>query len=354
MTSVRYLLFFAFLACTKQKKEADKTAYFQAKIASIEDKASWEGSVRAANRMELRASKKTKIAKVLVTEGQKVKKGQLLIEVDTTDDKKKQTEFSDKLSSALIDIKSAELGLTFAQKVSQRKEKLAAKGIVPQKDLDEAQKQLETALSGKKSKDLELQKLHRDAEAAQKEMKSANFYAPLEGIVTNLAKADPYSELRPGQTLAIISDPAHLAFYTEIEENFISKLHVGDTVTIFLDAFPEKSILAKISMLNLGGLEGSSTMVNKYQMQALFDAKGLTIQDGFRGKVEIVFQKKNQAILVPLSALKMHDGKEFLLVANSPKGSAISTSVKTGVKNALETEILEGLKENQFVVVDLK
>ena len=340
--------------CTKQKKEMEKPTFFPAKVAAIEEKYSWEGSVRAANRIELRASKKTKIAKVLVTEGQKVKKGQLLIEVDTTDEKKKQIDFSDKLSASQIDIKSAELSLNFAEKVSKRKQTLAAKGIVPQKDLDEAQKQFETALSAKKSKDLELQKLHRDADAAQKEMKSANLYAPLDGIVSNLAKADPYSELRPGQTLAMISDPTHLAFYTEIEENFISRLKINESVDILLDSFPGKAIKGKISSVNLGSAEGATSLVNKYQFVAAFDGNGLAVQDGFRGKVEVVFQRKDKALLVPLSALKLNDGSEFLLVSSSPTGTGKPVAVKTGIKNDLEVEILQGLSENQFVMVETK
>lgn len=345
-------------SCTKTKNKSTELVYSTVPVreGALTDKQTWDGTVRASTRIELRTNRKVKIGKVLVREGEAVKKGQLIIEVDTTEDKKKIQDLSDRIAAASIDLKSTSLSLDFAKRISERKSKLSKRGIIAQKEQDEANKQLETAQSQKKSKNLEYAKLKREFEQASKDSNTAHFYAPIDGIVTNLVKADPYTELRPGQIVGVVSDPKKLAFYTEIEEGRVQRLKTGNAVTVVLDALPNTALPGKVSEINLSGSETQNTSqpVNKYMVKIEFKAPNEKIRDGFQGKSEIVFAQKPKTLAAPLEAVRYNAGKPFLLVASSKGAEPKPSPVQLGILTSEEAEILAGAAAKQLVVLEVK
>ncbi len=358
------LIFFVviFASCTNSEKKSGtgsdvKTAYFQVKRLPLIGKKTWRGVVRSANRVELRSERRTKVAKILVENYQTVKKGQLLIELDRTDAENKRRDLVAKVKSLEVERQASQIKWTHAKRSVERKRPLLEKGIIPQKDYEDSQRELSLTETDAKGKDLELEKAKRDVSELDTQLQSTSIFAPMSGVLSGLINIESGNEeVSAGQLLAVVSDPNNLALWIAVEEGSVHRLNVGTKMNVSLDAITGSSFAGTVLDINASanndGGRNISTRLKLYEVSVGFGVTQVQVREGLSGSATFQYENKVQAIAVPASALRSYQGKDALVVSAGASGSGEVRLVNTGIKTDNEVEILSGLSENEYVVVE--
>ncbi|MBI1860207.1 MAG: efflux RND transporter periplasmic adaptor subunit [Deltaproteobacteria bacterium] len=330
---MRSILLFTLLALVTCSKNSDSTAAtsggsngsfaatVKAKKGRIEQIVNLRGTVRSSNRIEMRAERKVKISKNRVKNFDPVKKGQILSEVDNSETETKVRELKDKSKTMELEFQSVKIKYSHAQKVLERKKALFDKGIIAQKEFDDANRDYRLSGSEIRAKELEMEKLGRDLAEANDQMKSSNFVSPMDGVVTGLVIPEGTgTEVQAGQSVATISDPDRLALWVGVEEGHLHKVKAEMSAEISLDSVPNETIKGKIISIGTTEIGGQAARVRTYEVGISFVQKGMAIREGYTGQAKSLFELKENVLTV-------------------------------GIRTDSEVEIVSGISENDTVYV---
>ena len=149
--------------------------------------------------------------------------------------------------------------------------------------------------------------------------------------------------------VAHLTNYNHLQTIVQIDELDIPKLKTGQTVTLKVNAYPDKTYTGKVTAI---ANEGATTNgVSSFDVTIkIDDTKNLKV--GMTTEASILTASKNNALLVPLEAIHTMNNQKFVILASDSQnqtGGRQQTIVKTGLVNEDFVEITEGLTEGQIV-----
>jgi len=187
------------------------------------------GTVRSATVAPLAAKVMGNVTRVLVVEGQRVRAGDLLVEIDDREGRAKSAQAAGGIAEVDQAIVAARANADIMAKTFARYSALRARGSVSAQELDEvtakndaAQAQLQQALARRTQ-------ARAGASEADTFLSYARVRSPIDGIVT-ARMIDPGAQAAPGMALVTIEDDAHYRVETSVDEEL--HVHTGDVVTI--------------------------------------------------------------------------------------------------------------------------
>ena len=237
--------------------------------------------------------------------------------------------FNSKASPSDSQLKQAQSAL------EQARSQLARLTNPSANDLQSAQSSVDQARAG------------RDLAKAQ--LDNAILRAPFDGIVTHV-DFDLGSFVPGGRVMLGVADTAELRVKVNIDETDISRVAVGQPVTIGLDAYPDASINAKVT-----DVAASATTIQgvvNYVVTVSLQASQVPVKIGMTANANIVVANKENVLLVPNRAVRAASNKRFVTVQKAP-GQTQEVEVKLGLANEQETEVLSGVSEGQQVVTSI-
>lgn len=181
-------------------------------------------------------------------------------------------------------------------------------------------------------------------------------YAPIAGTVTGLS-------LQPGtvllaqsttsgsassQKIASIATEAPAQISVNLTEIDVTRVAIGDQATITLDAFPGKTYTGKVISVDTIGTTSSG--VTTYPAVIALDEDAAEILPNMAAEAAIVTDTKENALLVPATAIQPLGGKNTVKVMRA--GRAETVRVETGAGSDTQTEIFSGLSEGDEVIVN--
>ena len=150
-----------------------------------------------------------------------------------------------------------------------------------------------------------------------------------------------------------------------LNEVDISKVKIGDAVTLTFDALTDVSLTGKVAAVDTIGTV-SSGVVN-YNVQISFSDEANLVKPGMSASANIITDAKTDVLLVPNSAVKSNSGAYYVQVPAqtqdtslldnnkgvSLKGVITNKTVEIGLANDTYTEITSGLSENDQVITSV-
>jgi membrane fusion protein (multidrug efflux system) len=275
-------------------------------------------TVRSGRAASLGAPAPTRVTAVLVTTGQTVAAGQVLVELD-------QTPFQAALQSATA-------ALDAAQRAHDRAERLANEGVSPRKDVEAAA--------------AELGKARAEAMNARRNEQLATIRAPISGVVTqvNVAIGTPVDA---NQQLVQIADPGALDILLNLTPTEAGRVRRGAKVSLSAGQDAAGEPLGVASVVDVAGTVDSMTRSVAVRVQAPTTRRPLRIGETVYGDIAIVV--KPNAIVVPVEAL-VPGGEGFKVFVVDSAGMAHEREVKIGARTSKFAEVLEGLAAGERVV----
>ena len=290
-------------------------------IVKLTDDTQAVGSLRSRRGVVLRPEVSGRITQLNFNDGQRVRKGQLLVQ------------FDDQLPLAQVQQSMAELSI--AQANQKRNQELVAQNFISQRSLDESAANLQVA----------------QAKLALSQATAARLkiIAPFDGIV-GIRQVNVGDYLKDGADIVNIEDIEAIFVDFRLPERFQAKVKTGQTALLDIDALPGRKYTAQVQAIDpLIDANGRSVGV-----RGCIDNRQLQLRPGMFARVNTVFGVRENARVIPEEAIVPQGGRQFvikLLPGDTPQTRVSKrVEVKVGLRSPGKVEILEGLEPGDSVV----
>ena len=275
-------------------------------------------SPRVGHVASLSAPAAARVARVLVSSGQQVQVGQVLVELDQ--------------SSFQANLQSSEAALAAAEKTYERNQRLAQEGIVPRKDVDQAA--------------ADVAKARAEVVAARREQQLSILRAPIAGVVTRMT-AQLGAATDVNQPLVEISDPRAVDIVLNVTPTDAGRIREDMKVTLTAGQSAAGESLGAGRVADIGGTVDSATRTVAVRVQAQTTRRPLRIGETVFGEIAVV--TRPNAVVVPIEAL-VPEGDGFKVFVVDAAGVAHARPVGVGGRNDKIAEIVDGLSAGERVV----
>lgn len=326
-------------------------------ISSITEEIMGTGTLEARVRATISPKISGLIAQVLVDQGDKVTKGQKLVILDD-EDLRQQVEIAKAelsvahagVEKAVSGIKSAEATEKEAKSSYARISQLAPSGAVSVDTLEKSQQQMEVAqaeLNQAQTAKIEAEKLVIKAEAslqfAQAQLAYTVINAPFDGLIIRRYR-DPGDIAVPGSLVLDMISLDELWISAWVDESAMAELAIGQAARIMFRSEPEKFYKGTVSRIS--PLADRET--REFTIDVLIKELPKIWAVGQRAEAYIQIGQKDNALVVPQSAVVWQKGKPGLFISNN--GHAKWINVEIGLQGKDTVEILSGIKVNDVVI----
>jgi len=372
--------------CANAEKEKEPIISVQtmpAKRGPISQIISAEAVVFPLEQATIASKITSTIKKFYVQRGARVKKGQLLAELENADlsgialaskGDYKQAEATyvttvtsgvpQQIQKAELDAANARAAFEAQQKVYESRKELFQQGALPRRDLDaaevaflqarsqneQAQKQLADLQRVGKEQGLKVaegtkESAHGRMLNAEAQLSYSRIVSPIDGVVTDrpLYAGDLANANQPILTLM---NTSRLIAKSHIPQSEAAVLKVGDLAEVKIPGLDEP-VKARVSLVSPALDPGSTTI------EVWVEAKkpDPALRPGMSVEVLMTAKTVNEALIVPTAAVfKSLEGAEYVLLAGSD-GQAHQKAVQVGIRNAEFTQIVSGINAGDAVII---
>ena len=243
------LLGLSLAACTAHEKttapETVTAAMDTVRLSVVPQTRVTTGTVRSSTVSPLSAKVMGNVTRVLVSEGDRVKRGQILVEIDARDIQAKVAQaqagsrgVEEAIASANAAVAAASANADFAAATLRRFTALRERGSVSPQEFEEvtakaagARAELERASRMRDQLRAQREQSHAGVAEAETFLSYATVRSPIDGVVT-ARMIDPGAQAAPGMPLIVVEDPASRRIETTVDEELAAKLHIGDQAVI--------------------------------------------------------------------------------------------------------------------------
>lgn len=194
-------------------------------------------------------------------------------------------------------------------------------------------------------------KASRNVQATQEKVdrlqalsQNPTIYAQLDGIVTalNYKVGDTVAE---GKPLCIVGELDEITMTVPISASDIGSVSVGQKVNIYVDAYAEQKFTGTVKERLLVANDNGD-----YPVTISIDPGEHLLLPGMKAYATIILKEKTDVLTLSNKAIALENGQQYVLVRNE-SGELVQKQVVTGFSDGRVSEILDGLMENEVVVV---
>ena len=354
------------------------------------------GEIKPKTYVNIGANAFGKITKLYVKEGDRVKRGQMLAQLENVQSAADVNATRAGLESAQTDALAAEAAVNTAaadldrakadwERMNldwQRAQSLYHDQLIAKSDFDTRKNQWETADSGLAQAKARLaqakaQKESADRRIAQNQanltrvsdvLQKASYEAPFDGVITNLPVREGETVVigiqnSPGSTLMTLADMSVITAEVRVDETDIVNVALGQSAEVTIDAIPKKVFKATVTEIGNNAIVRSTGVATSQTTAASQEAKDfkvvVTLQDppddlrpGLSATAKITTATRAQVLSVPIQALTVRTQTE-LDAAKNEKGSVqAATPVTEASKKEVQGVFVIRDKKAQFVPVE--
>jgi HlyD family secretion protein len=314
------------------------------------------GSVEACQRTKLSTIMGGRIEVLAVKEGDKVKKGQLLMKLWNDDQKAQQTLAGSQVELAQRRVTEACTVAANAQREAERISDLRKQNFVSVSKEDQARTEANARAAGCETAKADVRQAEARLAATRVEQGRTVLYAPFAGTVAKIVgEVGEYSTPSPPGVptppAIDLIDESCLYVTAPMDEIDAPKIKPGQPVRIRMDAFAKRDFAGRVKRVApyVTAVEKQARTVDvEVDFAKPEEIGGLLV--GYSADVEIVLAVKEDALRVPTAAIQ-EGGKVLLL---NTDGRLEERAIKAGIANWEYTEVLEGLQAGDRIVTSLE
>ncbi|WP_257304939.1 efflux RND transporter periplasmic adaptor subunit [Geothrix campi] len=336
---------------------------------NLQAKVSANGKVQAVTKADISASIMGQVTRLAVKEGDRVHKGQFLMEIDPRSARANADAMQANLHAAQSDLISATANLTQARSDFERAKANRAAGIISAADFERAKTAFDTAQAAQETARRRAEQAKANVSQSHVGLGFSTISAPMDGVVTarriELGEtAVPGIQNQPGTVLLTVSDMSKVEAEMEVDEASIPSVKLGQEAQVRIDAYPNQTFQGQVT--EVGGspiLKLSTNEATKFKVKIWIKDPPLTIKPGLSVQADIFTGSRDQALAIPFQALVMREIKlkpgetrkpgaprEEEGVFLQQGGKAKFVAVKTGLMGDLSVEVLSGLKGGETLI----
>jgi HlyD family secretion protein len=377
------IIVFGFVAATRGGNKIDPSKLAKVEKGDLAKSVVATGKVEPITKVEIKSKASGIVKKLHVEYGDRVKKGQILAELDKEEivaQVRSQRANADAAEASLrstqadyerakVDAEGPDVPLLL--RAYQRAQKMAKEGVVSEANLDDAQKAYEMAVNKQSVAKAQLGVLKAKIAQSQAQVQSAHaqlrqleeqlgyttIYSPIDGIVLSrdVEVGDAVSSilvLGSSATLVMtIGDTSEVYVKGKVDESDIGKVYLSQPARIKVESFKDKTFTGKVTKISPMGVEKDN--VTTFEVRVSINNPGGELKAVMTANAEIILEEHKGVLMIPEGAVIYDkDKKSFVEQPDqNAKDGKKKIAVNLGISNGAKAEVLGGLKEGDQVVL---
>jgi len=341
------------------------------------------GKVEPITKVEVKSKASGIVKKLYVEYGDRVKKGQLLAQLDKEEisagveqSRAAQQAAEANLTSAKADYERAKVDaegpdVPLLKRAYDRNLEMAKGGVVSQSALDDAEKDYKMAVNKQnvaraqmivlqaKIAQAQAQVSQDDANLKQLEeqLSYTDVTSPIDGIVLSrdVEIGDAVSSilvLGSGATLVMtLGDTSQVYVKGKVDESDIGRVYLGQPARIKVESFKDKTFKGVVTKISPMGVEKDN--VTTFEVRVSIDNPGGELKAEMTANAEIILDEHKSVLQIPEGAIIYDKDRNASVQVPDPKGKdgQKKVAINIGISNGAKTEVLKGLKEGDQVIL---
>lgn len=300
----------------------------------IEKTLSFVGNLEATEKATIVPDISGKLWKIYVDVGERVKKGQVLAELD-------HRHIDLQLEQAKAGFEVAKANLDDAKTNYLRMEKLYKENAISSQQFEKVKLAYEAAQS-------QFQQAHAALNLAQYQRDVSIMKAPFDGVIVERLseEGDVINPMMGGfgsrGGVLVLMNFSKIKVDLDVSEKDILNIKKGNRAYLEISSIPGKRFIGEVTIVNLA----ADAMTKTFKVRAEFENPDLLLKPGTFGTVTVVTDAKKSTLAIKKEG--MLENSVFVV----ENGIARKRNVKAGIENITHVEIIEGLREGELYVVE--
>jgi len=310
-----------------------------------------------------------KIEKLYFNEGDIVKKGQRLVDLERPAYAAQTDRAQAELANRRIEVERSRLAMANAELAYRRAQAMKAQGIQAQELFDRAQLEYENARAAYASSKEGVRQSQALVDQAANDLSHTIITSPIDGKVVSLNAHEGEVVItgtmnNPGSVIAVIADLSEILVVADVGETEVVGIRLGQPAKVRVDAVTDKEYTAHVaeigSSANVRASAGSG--IRYFKVKTAIDNPDDRLRPGMTSQVSIITSTSANTIVVPIQCVvervpgKKADfeaeenavKKKYVFVVEGTKTKMVE--VTTGISDATHVAITSGIKPGQQVV----
>lgn len=348
--------------------KGEKVYVEPASTRTIEAIVTAPGQVDPKVKVNLSAHVVAKIEKLYFVEGDFVRKGQKLVDLERQTYVAFRNRATADVANRKIEVTRAKAALGTAQHNYDRAQAMQRQGIQAQDAFERARLELDNARAAYASALEGVRQGEAGLLQANDDLSRTTIVAPMDGQIVQLNAHEGEVVVtgtmnNPGSVIAVLADLSQVLVEAEVGETEVVGIRVGQQAKVRVDAIPDKEYHAAVAEIGSSAAvrQNAGSGIRYFKVKVAFTDADERLRPGMTAQVSIVTKTAQNIVAVPIQSVvervpgsKGDDEdsdkpkKKYVFVVKDGKASMIE--VDTGISDATHVEVTRGLKAGESVV----
>ncbi|MCK4644753.1 MAG: efflux RND transporter periplasmic adaptor subunit [Candidatus Aminicenantes bacterium] len=350
-----------------QREKSIKVTMEKVEKHDLASTISASGEIKPKKSVNISAQVPGRIIKIGVEEGQRVKAGDFLMKLDST-----QYEANAERDRALIhlyrtELIKAEARLKKDTSFYERQKKLYEEQLLSKEQLEEAKTIHEISIAQQQSIRYQIDQAQASLQSSMDNLRKTAYNSPIDGIITSLRIEEGEIAMigtmnNPGTVLMIIADLSVMEVEVEVDETDVIGIKIGHQAEVRIDALPDQTVDGKVTEIGSSALQKltSSQESKDFKVIITLENPPENLKPGLSASADITTAEKKDVLAVPISALVLREKEEEEKKKNKEQEEGVYViensrvkfyPVEKGIMGEMMIEIISGLEEGKEIVV---
>jgi HlyD family secretion protein len=343
------------------------------------------GQVQPRTKVDVAADISGRIVRLVVKEGQLVKRGDFLLQIDPEAYEAAVQRAEAALSSAKAQAAQARANYLQAKRAYDRNLEMRKTNaqLVSEADLERTKTDMEVNEAMLEASTHNVEQSNASVRDARQSLAKTRIHAPMSGRITRLVveqgeTAVPGTFNKDAATLLTISDMTVLETIVKVDETDVARISLGDSSIVQIDAFPDTTFIGKVVEISHSSVRGASTGATTeqavdYEVRIQLLNPPQETRPDFSATAKVVTDVRSKALSIPIIALTVRENEQLtggdsaVRVGTTPQkevgkrdvegvfvvgadNKVTFRPVKVGIAGDRYFEVLTGLKAGDRIV----
>jgi HlyD family secretion protein len=341
------------------------------------------GKIEPLAKVEIKSKASGIVKQIFADYGDYVKTGQILVELDKEELEARVRELRATLLAAQASAEAAQAtyernkveaegpDIPFLKSDMERARQLHAEGLIAKPVIENAEKAYQLALNKQMAAlrtvavsraeisraKAQVAQAQAALEQADEDLRNSTIVSPMDGLVLsrNVEIGDAVSSilvLGSQATLVMtLGDVSEVYVKGKVDEADISKVYLGQRARIVVESLKDKKFEGKVTKISPLGVEKDN--VTTFEVKVSIRNPSGELKANMSANAEIIMEEKHDVLMVPEAAVVYDKDRKTFLEVPDPKADKGRRKIaaKLGISNGVKTELVEGLKEGDQVIL---
>lgn len=320
-----------------------------------------DGLITAKNTVNISSQVMGEITAIPFKEGAVVKKGDVLVQINPDTYQRDVASGRANLDAAEVTARQAEVTLAQRKRDWDRTKDLYEKGIVSVQQRDDTKLALDQAELAAGSARANVEQARAYYQKAQDNLAKTTMLSPMDGVVTAVNAKEGETAVMgtmnfSGTVILTVSDLSEIITEVPVDEADYPRLKMGQAAEVVVEALGGRKYDGKVIEISASAKAGSSgvqTNIRQFTVKVAVTNPDQDLRPGVTARVKLMAQKREGVLRVPIGAIRTEEerGEQVFFVFTAEKGKSVKKVVKPGLSDDIYTEVTEGLKEGDEVII---